>query len=158
MTEIITLHAECNGQPVETGCHIDGRWGQYGPDRLADIADTFGWSPDKPTDDPRITRVFAEQLDEAGYGPALQGTLWEWGIEASDAIEAWLNAHTAPLCSHCGHVVRPTSDGFYRHRDFANGRTPCGFDAIDTPVLLRWEWIDGEFYLTAHDDDDEVWG
>jgi len=30
-----------NGQEAEPGCYIDGHWGQYGMDRVADVAEQF---------------------------------------------------------------------------------------------------------------------
>lgn len=30
-----------NGQDAEPGCYIDGHWGQYGMDRVADVAEQF---------------------------------------------------------------------------------------------------------------------
>ena len=107
-----------NTHPVEPGCHIAGHWGQYGPDRLADIAEGFGWTPEKSTDDPRIIREFAETLDDAGYGDKLQGTVWEWHVESADDIERWLNDRTP-------------DEGIY------------------------WHWSDGEFYLSAIDENGE---
>lgn len=126
------MTAIVNGHPVEPGCYIDGHWGQYSPDRLAEIAEGFGWSPDKPTDDPRVIRAFADQLDEYRDLP-----LWEWHSESADDIETWLNDHTVS-----GWL--PGADGGTRDR-----------------TNFVWHWHDGEFFLSplCDDPDDctDVW-
>jgi hypothetical protein len=82
---------DVNGHAVEPGCWVDGHWGQYGPDRLAEIADGLGWLPQSLEDDPRGLRVIADALSDAGY----DHNYWERHIEAADGIETWLNDHTA---------------------------------------------------------------
>ncbi len=86
-----------NGHHAETGCYVDGHWGQYGPDHLADQAETFGWRADGDSDeyplegygnDPRYWRRVADR-----YGDKVPHA-WDRHIEAADAIETWLNDHT----------------------------------------------------------------
>lgn len=79
-----------NGHQVETGCWVEGHWGQYGPDRLAEQVESLGWRPDA-TNDPRAWRVAAEEADEKGLR---EHSLWEYHIEAMNDIESWLNEHT----------------------------------------------------------------
>ncbi len=79
-----------NGHPAECGSYVEGHWGQYGADHLAEQAEAFGWSPDKPTDDPREIRKEAEAAEEEGRSH------WHWEVymEAADDIEEWLNDRT----------------------------------------------------------------
>ena len=144
-----------NTHPVEPGCYIAGHWGQYGPDRLADIAEGFGWTPEKSTDDPRIIREFNDAMLDANRNDYLLG---EWTVDAADAIEDWLRDHTLPICPHCGRDMTGTSDGFYRHVDYPSAvmaeRIGC-VAACDSPHFPLWEWIDGEFYLALYDSEGE---
>ncbi len=116
-----------NGHPAECGCYVEGHWGQYGPDHLADQAEGFGWSPDKPTDDPRILRHFADQLMDAGLDVIL---LWEWHSESGDDIETWLNDHTEP--GFGGMVLAEPGPGLVEA----------------PPKNYVWHWHDGEFFLS----------
>jgi len=81
------MTATINGQPVILGCHIDGHWGQYAVDRLADIAEVFGWQPASTDDDPRALRQFAETADECNKSHSF----WEQYTCAADDILDWLN-------------------------------------------------------------------
>lgn len=51
-----------NGHAAQPGCYIAGHWGQYGPDRVADVAESFGWEAGHVRDDPRRLRRVAEWL------------------------------------------------------------------------------------------------
>ena len=82
-----------NTHPVEPGCYIAGHWGQYGPDRLADIAEDFGWEPGKWSDDPRAIRDVIDTLELWGHDDAVP-SLWELHVDAADDIETWLNDRT----------------------------------------------------------------
>lgn len=76
-----------NRMHAEPGCYIEGSHGQYGIDRLADVAEQFGLEIDPPND-PRVWRVTAEE-DDADSGA------WERHVEAGDNIESRLNDVTA---------------------------------------------------------------
>lgn len=83
-----------NGHDAESGCYVDGHWGQYGPDRVAEIAEGFGFSfANTGTDDPRLCRLWADEAE--GHGDS-DGAFqhWERHIWAADAIEEWLNSVT----------------------------------------------------------------
>lgn len=56
---------------LETGCYIDGTHGIYGPKRLAEIAQGFGWTGE------------IESADSEHY----------WDM--ADEIETWLNDNVA---------------------------------------------------------------
>lgn len=146
-----------NGQPADTGCWVEGHWGQYGPDHLADQAETLGWEPDTWSDDPRQLRDIADTIEAwnfpSSYGVTSQ--LWELRVEALDKLEFWLNDHTPPVCPDCGDTMYPTSDGFYRHDTTRHGT--CGADAIDSPIFYLWGWSDGEFYLWTVEDWENSW-
>jgi hypothetical protein len=81
---------QLNGHNIEPGCYVDGHWGQYGTDRLAEIAEGHGWTPESPYKNPRFLRAEAEKCDEDN----VQHDLWEMFHEADDAIIDWLNDHT----------------------------------------------------------------
>lgn len=82
-----------NGHAVEPGCWVDGHWGQYGPDHLADRAEELGWEPADEQDDPRHWRSVALTHEAGGHdGNACDA--WDYHLETADAIEAWLNDHT----------------------------------------------------------------
>lgn len=152
-----------NGHQTDTGCYVEGHWGQYGPDHLADQAEGFGWEPAKWSDDPRVLRDIIDTIEGWGYakgdissdGVGIVCTLWEAHSESATDIETWLNDHTLPVCPHCGGAMYPTSDGFYRHLDYIGGDDNCEFKAIDTPVFYYWSWEDGEFYLWPVCDDED---
>lgn len=92
-----------NGVECEPGCWVDGHWGQYGPDHLADRAEELGWEPETCLDDPRELRRIIDFIDGTGYtrgrdvmsdAIGIVGSLWELHAESADAIETWLNDHT----------------------------------------------------------------
>lgn len=95
-------YATVNGHPADPGCYVDGHCGQYAPDRLADVAESFGWRPfDVVDDDPRTLRRIADTLErvdgaDAHHDPVWL-TLWERHTETADAILDWLNHHTPGL-------------------------------------------------------------
>lgn len=148
-----------NSHAAEPGCYIAGHWGQYGPDRIADVAESFGWEPGRHVrDDPRRLRRVAEWLDKrTPTEPWRALNVWEFHIEAAADIVTWLNDHTAPMCPHCGGAMYVTSDGFYRHVAFPSEAArqeaggPCAYSAIDSPIHPVWEWYDGEFCLSLYD-------
>ena len=117
----------CNGEEVDPGCWVAGHWGQYGPDHLADQAETLGWKPETCLDDPRELRRIADLIGTWGYpqdytdmrseGVGIIAGFWEAHVEAADAIEAWLNDHT--------------DEGY------------------------SWGWQDGEFFLWATEEWEE---
>lgn len=77
-----------NGVECEPGCWVEGHWGQYGPDHLADKID--GLIELEPLDDPRILRQIAETTEGMGYHEAAAGW-WEIRTEATDRITERLN-------------------------------------------------------------------
>jgi len=107
-----------NGETAEPGCYIDGHWGQYGPDRLAEICEQFDLDVTDDID-PRRWRFLAESddPDDIAYEvipglrtkPISQDDAWERHTESADTLENMLNDVTEG-----GH----------------------------------WSWEDGEFFLT----------
>jgi hypothetical protein len=81
---------QINGHNIEPGCYVDGHWGQYGTDRLADIAESYGWTPESPFDDPRFLRKEAEAAET--HDGAFD--LWDMYHDADDFLVEWLNDHT----------------------------------------------------------------
>lgn len=151
-----------NGTDCETGCWVEGHWGQYGPDHLADKID--GVIDLEPEDDPRVYRQLAEEAEDA------------------------LAGRREPVCAACGletdyrrdrdrwvHVIRfPTTHIRVEldHTDCASLRPTwtvanlweARHDAVDrieqwlnenTPEGWLWHWRDGEFYLSPLCDDEE---
>ena len=121
-----------NGHSVETGCYIDGHWGQYGTDRLADIAEGFGWKAFHPTDDPREMRRVAEA------DPQITASWTEWYWEqhhaGGDAIEEWLNVATS------NHDADGSQPGYIWH--WYNGEfflSPmCDDGDCDDETCIHW--------------------
>lgn len=133
-----------NGHDVEPGCYVEGHWGQYGPDHLADQAEGLGWAPDRPTDDPRIIRSFAEAIMDAGSDDIM---LWEWHSESANDIERWLNDHTHGTRKGDGaDVTWGEVDGAW----FLSDGTIVPDDQVQNYV---WHWHDGEFFLSPICDD-----
>jgi len=62
-----------NGHEAEPGCYVDGHWGQYGPDHLADQLEGFGIVIDK-NDDPRRFRRIFEWCESKGAYWAAEGS------------------------------------------------------------------------------------
>jgi hypothetical protein len=77
-----------NGTSVELGCYIDGHWGQYGPDRLADVAESLLGDVATPAAD--TIRVARERIDAGDY----DGDHLEILNDAADELEQLLNGAT----------------------------------------------------------------
>jgi hypothetical protein len=76
-----------NGHSAEPGCYIDGHHGQYAPDRLADLAESFGCTiPERF--DPRAIRASIEHMT----GDTADA--WMLYHEAADLVLDWLNDRT----------------------------------------------------------------
>lgn len=87
---------DINGAACESGCWVDGSWGQYAPDHFANKVD--GLITIEPLNDPRILRQFAEHLEACGPSSARAAeNLWEWHTESADKLMARLNELT-PGC------------------------------------------------------------
>lgn len=87
-----------NGHPMMPGCVVDGFWGQYGYDRLAEWAEALG-APLDELGDPREERLYAESLKggiDPGSGDA-ECDAWDRYTEAGQKIEDWLEDH----CDGC---------------------------------------------------------
>lgn len=81
-----------NGHVTLPGCYIDGHYGQYVPDMLAELAEGFGWPHKETLKDPRVCRYIAEtDTDQEDRLDA-----WSAFYDASDEILEWLNEHTDP--------------------------------------------------------------
>jgi len=64
-----------------TGCWVEGHWGQYAGDHLADKIDHM--FNIEPLDDPRVLRAIADSTDDMGYGDAA----FAWSEIRSEAID-----------------------------------------------------------------------
>ncbi len=75
----------------ETGCYIDGHWGQYGTARIIEIAHDFGWV------DVEASELAAKHLASMGpsTSPDLTDDEHDRLIDAADDAEAWLNDNAA---------------------------------------------------------------
>lgn len=80
-----------SGFPTETGCHVDGHWGQYGAARVIMIAHDLGW------DDAEAHAIAATHLRSMGPSTSRSLTDTEADIlpDCADDAEAWLNEHAA---------------------------------------------------------------
>ena len=84
-----------NGHEVEAGCLIDGHWGQYAIDRMADIAEDLGaYETDLGVcvDDPRWWRSWTTRHAELGMLERINYD-WDQHAEAGERVERWLNDH-----------------------------------------------------------------
>jgi hypothetical protein len=86
------------GVDCESGCWVEGHWGQYGPDHLADKVEGI-WEPETCLDDPREIRRIIDLIETWGYDKHehvrdVIASFWELRSEATDAIEQFLNEHT----------------------------------------------------------------
>lgn len=127
-----------NGNDCPTGCLIDGHWGQYGVDRLIDFAADLGWEPEREGD--RILLDVARQR-LANMGPRLGDfDQHEWitfhGKDHDEDYEADIIEQVIWLSEEI--------------EDWLNNQLP---DAA-TDLGFRFEWYDGEFFLTNMEDDD----
>ena len=137
-----------NGHAVQTGCVLDNHWGWHNHARLIFLAADLGF----PLDEADADHVRA--YDEDGDEDYMEVVAGQGGI--MDDAEQWLNDNTVPTCRDCGEAMYATSDGFYRHVGYSNGRTPCGVAATDTVQHYLWHWHDGDFFLSPYcggDDD-----
>ena len=106
-----------NGHEVSAGCIIDGHWGQYGPDRLAEIAYGLGWRADCTSADPRLCRNIADMFAELGDTDR-EVEWWQCHYDSFERVESWLNDHAEGcriewvdgecfivdlICPNCGH-------------------------------------------------------
>lgn len=87
----ITIKGDLSTDECDTGCWVDGHWGQYGGDHLADKIDHM--FNIEPLDDPRVLRLIAESTDEMGYTNAA-ASWWEIRSEAIDKLTDRLNEAT----------------------------------------------------------------
>jgi len=78
--------------PVDTGCWIDNRWGQYGVARLVEIARNFGY------DDALIIDLAERKLAAMlpSNLPQLSDENEELLNSAADEVEVWLDDNVAP--------------------------------------------------------------
>ena len=81
-----------NGHEVSAGCIIDGHWGQYGSDRLAEIAYGLGWRADCTSADPRLCRNIADMFAELGDTDR-EVEWWQCHYDSFERVESWLNDH-----------------------------------------------------------------
>ena len=94
----------------DAGCWIDGHWGQYGTDRLVQIASAWGFVGSGDERD-RLLITYCSQRVERDEATALAALLplmtpderdaAEWQIaeevySLADDAESWLNEHAAP--------------------------------------------------------------
>lgn len=84
----------------DLGCWIDGHWGQYGPDRLIDIAIAEGWEPEGAEElvtcaqarlgDIGTSRDTFERLCEQ-FEHMTEADVLEAIVELSEEAETYLN-------------------------------------------------------------------
>lgn len=82
--------ATVNGVPAEHGCYIDGHWGQYACQRIADVAESFGLAIDL-NKDPRMDTPWTEILPDGDHFFRVDAM-----VDATDDLLDTLNAVTEP--------------------------------------------------------------
>lgn len=135
-----------NGDAGEPGCWIDGWWGQYGPDRVIQIAAEQGWEPANDMD--RLVAEYAyARLECIGTGSGAEdlalealrvarGELPEGRIDDDWEFMEWL----IELSVEC--------------EEYLNGI--IAVDAETGEVPYRFGWYDGEFHLWSREDWEEA--
>jgi hypothetical protein len=115
-----------NNLAAEPGCYIAGHWGQYGPDRMAEICDWF--------------QIDLDDDDNPVY--------WRAAAEAETAEDAAIVRNAVGIGSH----LASPEECWERHYEAAdkieqllNDKTTGGF----------WTWQDGEFFLADDADREE---
>lgn len=111
---------------ADTGCWIDGHWGQYGPDRLISIAVTQGWELEG--DDAALAQIAFTRLDE--IGPR--------GDEAERLVQAFADEHDVLDCDVFTFLVELADEA----ETWLNDQCPEGF---------AFGWYDGEFFLQPNE-------
>lgn len=145
-----------NGHDAEHGCYIDGHWGQYGLDRLADIAEDFGWKAASVQDDPRIWRRIAERrADRHEPDPSCGVCGAHVRFDASSREhrgESGFCVHNTPTWP-ISHAWECAADAAADIEEWLNDRT-CR-TPTDTADHHVWHWSDGEFFLSPLCGDDD---
>lgn len=77
---------------TDSGCWIDGHWGQYGIARMVEIAQQFGYDDEFVTSLADL-KLATMQINTHYY---MTDDEEEALYEASDAVEEWLNENVAP--------------------------------------------------------------
>jgi hypothetical protein len=79
-------------KPEDTGCYVDGHWGNYAVAHMVNRSEEFGY------DQPEVIALADRHM--ASMGPSgtegLTDDEHETLIDASDDVESWLNEHIAP--------------------------------------------------------------
>lgn len=133
-----------NGQPAEPGCYVEGSWGQYGADHLADQLESFAIAIPKGIDPRRHRRIAEWILERTGFAHSgtavnnLADTAWEHHAEAHDALtdlaseatkggywewedgECFLRSY---VCPECG---RDATDPKWRQDETGHHLSPMG--------------------------------
>lgn len=86
MMTIVKLTAD------DTGCYVDGHWGQYGVAHMVNRAEEFGYS------DAEVIALADKHLASMGASNSEELTTDEyWTLnDASNDVEQWLNDNVAP--------------------------------------------------------------
>lgn len=123
---------------LEPGCYIDGHWGQYGADRLVQLAVELGWTPSD--DEERIlVNVANERI--ANMGPRLGEFDQQPWIEHKgyDAFDPDPPDYESEILEAVIELSTRIED------DLNNDHMPAG---------LRCGWVDGEFFIETDGEDE----
>lgn len=154
MTEQLTDRycVSVNGHAVEPGCWVDGHWGQYGPDHLADRASELGWEPADPTDDPRFLRGLADRISERFPAEPFckvcrKGVYWDDTPTEENPRLRTARCAEARRALHKPEPVWPSANVWEQRSDATDKIEQWLNDHTETEGYL-WHWRDGEFYLS----------
>jgi hypothetical protein len=137
-----------NGHAVEPGCWVDGHWGQYGPDHLADRAEELGWEVRHAGDDPRRIRRIIEWLEArlpAEPFCKICRDRVEW-IADRDNPPYRKAIHEGWGATHDPEPVWPTGNLWEYHSESGDAIERWLNEHTETEGY-SWGWHDGEFYL-----------
>jgi hypothetical protein len=74
---------------LETGCYIDGTWGQYAVGRLLSLAESYGW----------VNGYKVNEDNQNDFGSQVSIGVID---ELADEAEVWLNDNIAPAGTSFG--------------------------------------------------------
>lgn len=141
-----------NGHAVEPGCWVDGHWGQYGPDHLADRAEELGWEPaDDGDDDPRHWRQVAEALMDANPREPFC-VHCRVSVFFDDETSDWRHeGHEGETCGELSPDTTavptwPAASAWESHVESADD-IEAWLNEHTTTEGYSWGWWEGEFYL-----------
>lgn len=147
-----------NGDAGEPGCWIDGHWGQYGADRVIQIAAGQGWEPSSELD--RLIAEYAyarlECIGTRGDSEegALAAVIEEYNRPGGKDYFGGAERHPLDPGADDGLVMEWLLELSIECEVYLNGIIAVDAETGDAPYCFGWH--DGEFYLWSREDWEEA--